>query len=195
MDKRVEKGRATRERLVQEATRLFAADGYEAVSIEQVRIAARISRGALFHHFASKDALFLAVLEATEEQVAAHMALAAGKVADPIAALKAGAAGWLRLAASDAAVRRIVLTDAPGVLGWQRWRELDARYGLGLLRLGLAAAGVPDARLDLASRCLLAVLIELALMVAAAPDDAITTAEATAFAEDAVDRLFAAPAA
>ena len=191
MDRRVDRGNATRERIIGEAERLFARDGYETVSIEAILAACAISRGALYHHFAGKEAVFTAVLEAVEERVAAHLIAAAENAADPFEALRAGCAAWLDLAARDVVVRRVVLTDAPGVIGWQAWRALDERYTLGLLRAALVAAAdagrVKRDRVDVFAHMLLAALIEVALLIARAPEDAAIERSA----REAIEQLLA----
>ena len=67
--KRAAQGRATRDQLIEVATRLFAERGYEDTSIEAVLSAAGVSRGALYHHFAGKDALFEAVVASVEQRM------------------------------------------------------------------------------------------------------------------------------
>jgi AcrR family transcriptional regulator len=193
LDKRLDRGRATRQLIASSARTLFAEQGYEAVSTEAVRQACGISRGALFHHFPTKQAVFTAVLEAVEESVAAHMLAAARSAANPLDALRAGCAAWLRLAATDAEVRQIVLRDAPAVVGWRTWREIDGAHGLGLLRRALAAAAeqgrVPADQVELYAQGLLAVLIEMALLIAAAPADAQVLQSGLRFVELVVSRL------
>jgi AcrR family transcriptional regulator len=182
MDRRIDRGQVTRQRLVESGTRLFTEHGYEATSIEMVLHDTGVSRGALYHHFDGKGSLFAAVLEATEARVAAVVASAAGAAgADPLGVLRAGCDAWLRLAASDAAVRRIVLTDAPTVVGWSAWRAIDDRYALGLLKAGLSAAAaaagsVRRESIDVAAHLLLATLIEAALLIARSDDPAATIA-------------------
>ena len=133
MDRRQDRGQATRDQLVTEATRLFAERGFEATSVEAVLDAAGVSRGSLYHHFKSKDALFEAVLDAAEVRIGEATLLAAlGVGDDPVASLRAGALEWIRLA-GDPVVQRIVLIDAPAVLGWERWREIEEQNALGML--------------------------------------------------------------
>ncbi|MFZ2048503.1 MAG: helix-turn-helix domain-containing protein, partial [Trebonia sp.] len=93
--KRAAQGRATRDQLIEVATRLFAERGYEDTSIEAVLSAAGVSRGALYHHFAGKDALFEAVVASVEQRVNIEMAAAIGAVRDPIAVIRAGALAWI----------------------------------------------------------------------------------------------------
>jgi len=192
MDKRWDRGQATRQHMVGTATRLFAADGYEAVSIEAVLKACGVSRGALYHHFSSKKALFTAVLETAEARVCEQVRQAAQGASSPIEGLRAGCAAWLALAADDQTVRQIVLTDAPAVLGWQAWRAIDGEHSLGLIRgaftLAAATGRVQADRLDLYAQLLLAALIEVALMIARAPDDGALRLAGT----DAVERVLGA---
>jgi AcrR family transcriptional regulator len=130
MNTRVEQGITTRQHIVDVATRLFTSSGYEATSIEAILSACRISRGALYHHFSRKDAPFLAVLEATEKEISAASIAAARDAVDPAESLRAGCRAFLELACVDR-VRQIALIDAPAVLGWQKWREVEEVTALG----------------------------------------------------------------
>ncbi|HEY6718955.1 MAG TPA: TetR/AcrR family transcriptional regulator, partial [Reyranella sp.] len=168
MSKKVERGQATRLRIVATATTLFSQLGYEATSIEAVLRESGVSRGALYHHFDSKDALFEAVLEAIEADLAQAAIAASRDIADPAKALRVGCDVFLDLTQTKK-VRQIVLVDAPAVLGWQKWREIEARYGFGLLKAALEAAAaqgqVRQDLVDVFAHMLLAALIEVALMV------------------------------
>ena len=98
-----------------------------------------LTRGALYHHFGSKEQLFIGIVEEVERGLA-HRILEAAKVeSDPLDQLKAGLEAFLN-ACLDPAVQRILLLDAPTVLGVERWRSVDADYGLGLLRQALEGA-------------------------------------------------------
>lgn len=175
MNKRLERGESTRGHILAVATALFTDQGFEGVSIEAILGAAGISKGALYHHFKSKEAVFTAVLEAVEERIVACLEEAGSAEGDPISALRAGCAAWLALAADDPVVRRIVLSDAPAVIGWQAWRTLDERYTLGLIRAALAAAAaagqIDPERVEITAHVLLAALVEVALLIARAPGD------------------------
>lgn len=83
-----------------------------------------MTRGAVYHHFGSKRGLFGAVLERVQQQVGERVASAASRAPDRWGGLLAGCHAFLG-ASSDPRVQRIMLIDAPAVLGWQRWRELD----------------------------------------------------------------------
>ena len=188
MNERVERGQSTRDTMVAVATRLFGERGYDGASIEAVLRESGVSRGALYHHFADKKALFEAVLESVEADAARRTVEAASGATDPAGALRAGCEAWVRIAA-EPEVRRIVLLDAPGVVGWARWREIDEQYGFGILKAALAAIA-EDGRLDadlvdLFAHMILAALNEIALIVAQSPD----RADATRRAQSAVDQL------
>jgi AcrR family transcriptional regulator len=132
---------ATRDALIAAARRLFAERGYGEVGTEEIVRAAGVTRGALYHHFADKTELFAAVFEALETEVAARIAAAgaAEPDPDPIAVMRAAVAGWLD-ACADPEVHRIMLIDAPSVLGWERWTEISNRYNMGLAQALLAQA-------------------------------------------------------
>ena len=168
-NRKVEQGRLTRERVVATATRLFAEHGYEDTSIEAVLKEADVSRGALYHHFENKEALFEAVLEAVEASIQGAIVAEAIASTDPVEALRAGCRAWVRLA-GDPSVRRIALIDAPAVVGWQKWREIDGRHSFGVLRATLeaiAAMGrIRTDSVDLLAHLLLAAFLEAALVIA-----------------------------
>jgi AcrR family transcriptional regulator len=189
-DRRVEQGRVTRERLLDAATRLFAERGYEGTSIEAVLEEAGASRGALYHHFTNKEDLFEAVLEATETDIEAAIVAEAIRAGDPVEALRAGCRAWVRKA-RDPGVQRIALIDAPAVVGWQKWREIDARHGFGLLRgtlEAIAAEGrIRKDSVDLLAHLLLAASLEAALVIA--NSDGATAERQEAVLDEVIVRL------
>ena len=194
VDRRVERGRATREKLLATARRLFGRDGYEATSVEAVLREAGVARGSLYHHFENKPALFDAVLDQVVAETAAQAAAAAAKHDDPVEGLRAGCATWLRLSL-DPAVQQIALVDAPAVLGWSRWRELDEQYTLGGVRRSLqslADAGrVPAEQVDSLANMLLAAVGEAALLIVRAEDPEGALASGLAAFDTLLDRLAA----
>src|SRR4051812_5575304 len=172
-DMRSERGRATRDRLITAARELFGKRGYDGTSIEAVLEATGVKRGALYHHFDSKQALFDAVLDRVVSDVARTAAEAARAEDDAVESLRAGCSAWLRMAL-DPAVQRIALLDAPAVVGWTRWRQIDEQHTLGGLRANLeqiAAAGhLPPGDADLFAHMVLAAVNEAALLIARADD-------------------------
>jgi AcrR family transcriptional regulator len=199
VDRRVDRGQATRQRLIEIATALFAERGYEGASIEAVLEQAGVSRGSLYHHFASKERLFEAVVEAVHARVgeATSAAAAASGATEPHKLIKAAELAWIRLA-GDPEVRQILLIDAPTVFGWRRWREKE-QDGLGILKevlKGAADAGcVPAEHVDAFAHILLATGNEMALVIALADDVAAAQASAEAAVEEFLDRLLQPPAA
>jgi AcrR family transcriptional regulator len=191
-DLRVEKGRATRDRLITAGRHLFGERGYEGTSIEAIFESAGVARGALYHHFATKEALFDAVLDVVVADIAEAVADAARAQADPLESLRAGCAAWLHMAL-DPAVQRIALLDPPSVVGWTRWREIDEQHTLGGIRVSLqriAAAGrLPEDQVDLLAHMLLAAVNEAALMIARADDPEAALAAGQAAVDTLLDRL------
>lgn len=173
---------STRAALLDAGRRLFADRGYDDVAAEEIVTAAGVSRGALYHHFDGKPGLFEAVFLQIEAELVEQFPLEDFLAGDPFAALRAGIGRFLELSLGNE-VQRIALVDAPAVLGWKRWHEIEAEHGLGLIQAGLEAAvaagqisAVPTAEL---ANALLGALIESALAVSRAddPDAALRRAE------------------
>jgi AcrR family transcriptional regulator len=188
-NKNVERGRSTRAHLVAVATELFAECGFDKTSVALVLERAGVSKGSLYHHFANKHALFEAVLDTVEAGVATATVDAARGNEDPIESLRAACKAWLRLA-RDPVVRQVVLIDAPAVMGWQKWREIDERHAFGILKRAIDATAGPDTSglgSDVIAHIVLASIIEIAMLIARAkrPRKALTDGDA------ALDRLLA----
>ncbi|MDL4816477.1 TetR/AcrR family transcriptional regulator [Actinomadura opuntiae] len=159
--------RATRAALVTAARKLFAERGYAAVSAEQIVAAAGVTRGALQHHFGDKKALFAAVLDQMEVELSERIFVPTD---DPWELLTGGLARFLD-ACEEPELVQIALRDAPAVLGWQAWREIEARHNLALIEAGLNLAmdaGVLSRRpVRTVAHLLLSACIEAALLIAA----------------------------
>ncbi len=136
-----ERSQSTRAALISAARPLFASRGYANVGTEEIVRAAGVTRGALYHHFDGKRLLFEAVYEQIEAELSERIALGAlaGGADSPLDAMRAGAEMFLQ-ACTEPEAQRIVLLDGPAVLGWDRWREIAAEYGLGLIEATLQAA-------------------------------------------------------
>jgi AcrR family transcriptional regulator len=130
---------ATRAALVASARALFAERGYAAVGTEEIVARAGVTRGALYHHFGDKKDLMRAVLHDLSRELAKASATAALKETDQWRQILAAVDAFLD-ACTDPAVQRIMMTDAPSVLGWDEWREIDTQYGLGLVKASLENA-------------------------------------------------------
>jgi AcrR family transcriptional regulator len=138
--RKAEQSEATRAALVDAARELFAERGYANVGTEEIVRRARVTRGALYHHFQDKKDLFRAVHEQSEAELTQRIGeqIAARATDDPVEALVTGARTFLDHCTDASA--RISLVDAPAVLGWAEWREIDERHGLGLVTAGLQGA-------------------------------------------------------
>lgn len=165
----------TRARLMAAGRRLFADHAFADVSTQQIVAAAGVTRGALYHQFSDKAALFEAVYEQVEEELVADIAgaIATAAPGDQLEGMRHGVRLFLdRCAAPD--VHRIVLVNAPAVLGWEHWREVGARYGLGVIEAMLSQAiadGVlPEQPVRPTAHVLLGALDEAALYVSRAQD-------------------------
>jgi AcrR family transcriptional regulator len=134
-----EHAEATRAALIESARALFAERGYAAVSIEEIVRRARVTRGALYHHFDDKADLFRAVFESVQRDLAERLLDAASSQPDPARHLEVGCHAFLD-ACLEPDVQRIVLLDGPAVLGWEAWHESDVNFGLELLQRSIRGA-------------------------------------------------------
>ncbi|NDJ88676.1 TetR/AcrR family transcriptional regulator [Mycolicibacter kumamotonensis] len=174
--RRAAQAESTRHALVDAARRLFVEKGYHHTGTEEIVAAAGVgTRGALYHHFTDKQALFEAVFHSVEVDL---VTAAAQNLADPadgaLNQLRQGLIGFLD-ASLTPHVQRVLLVDGPAVLGWTRWRELENLYGLGAVRAMLGRAVEegdlgPHLPVDVMAHLLLAVADEAALFIANAPD-------------------------
>lgn len=160
-------------RVLKVAEKHFATVGYEATSTEALVKEAGLTRGALYHHFGSKQGLFEAVVRVVQGRLAQAVATASDNRQNPWASFVNGCHAWLDVATKPT-VRQILLLDAPAVLGWERWLSLDAEGGGRLLREGvaeLAASGVIDiSNQEALTQLLNGAMNQVALWVAYAVD-------------------------
>ena len=193
-NKHVERSRVMRERLLAHARALFAGRGYAAVGTEEIVRAAGVTRGALYHQFRDKAALFEAVVEEVEAETTARVADEAVTADGPLEALRAGARAFLTICA-DPGVERILLLDAPAVLGWERWREIGLRHGLGLvtgvLEAGMQSGTIARQPVTALAHLLIGALDEGAMLVARAEDRAAARGEVDAVIDRLIDGLAA----
>jgi len=176
-----ERSEATRAALIGAGRRLFAQRGYADVGTEEIVRAAGVTRGALYHHFDGKRELLAAVYEQIEAEIAGRLGESVAPGAGALETLEAGAEMFLDQCL-EPEVQQIVLLDAPAVLGWERWREIGARYGLGLiealLTAGMDAGEIRRQPIAPLAHALLGALDEIAMLVARAEDPALARAEA-----------------
>lgn len=162
----------TRQSLLDAARHLFVSQGYFETGTEEIVREAGVTRGALYHHFGSKKALFLEVFNAVQVGLASS-AEPMQQSDDAFTRLEAGLLGFLD-ASTTPEIQRVLLIDGPAVLGWQLWRELEASYGLGSIQLllsnAIAQGTLREQPLDALSHILLAAVDEAALFIANAQD-------------------------
>lgn len=191
-----ERSEATRQALIAAARGLFAERGYAGVGTEEIVRSAGVTRGALYHHFGGKRELFRAVYETIEAEITERIAAAVDPGAGAIEAMRVGAGAFLDHCL-EPEVQRIALLDAPAVLGWDEWREIGARYGLGLIE-ALLSAGMDSGEIrpqpvGPLSHALLGALDEVALLIGRAADPPAMRDEAGATITGLIEALQPTP--
>jgi AcrR family transcriptional regulator len=170
---------ATRAKLIRAARTLFARKGYAGVGTEEIVRRAGVTRGAFYHQFPAKQDLFLAVYEQVEKELTERVDSLVADAPTPFAAMRAGVRAFLE-ACRAREVQRIVLIDGPAVLGWERWREVAERYGLGLMqaviRAAIDAGEIAPLAVDPLAHLLMGALDEAALLVVRQPETTDTVA-------------------
>lgn len=169
-----DRSEAMRDRLVLAARALFVRQGFAATGTPAVVRAAGVTRGALYHHFADKTALFAAVVEREAGEVAAAIRLAGPSGATPLDRLLAGAEDYLAAMAVEGRAR-LLLVQGPAVLGTAAMRAVEDRHGDATLRDGIEEAQAAGALPDLPARplaSLLGAMFERAALEAAEGADA-----------------------
>jgi AcrR family transcriptional regulator len=182
IDPNSERAEATRERIVRAARELVVEHGYDGVSTGQVLQRAGVSRGGLYHHFAGKQEVMAAVLEAVESDFTERLAAAVADAPDPFTALQTGVQWYLDECLRSKELQRVGLYEGRKALGWVAWRETIAPYGLQMLADGLDAA-IAAGQLERAEPLALAHLIvallhEAVTMSLRAPDSRAERARA-----------------
>jgi AcrR family transcriptional regulator len=171
---RQERAAATRERLVRAARELVIERGYDDVATEDVLRRAGVSRGGLYHHFASKQELLAAVLTAVEQDLTVRLAAAVAGEPDPVSALSTGSQWYLDECLGSIELQRIGLHEGRKALGWEAWRAAIGPYGVGMLaealRAGIEAAELRPADPTALAHLLLAALHEAVTIILHAPD-------------------------
>jgi AcrR family transcriptional regulator len=197
MARQAERRQATQGAILAAAAELFGRQGFAATTMDQIVQAAGVAKGAIYHHFPTKDAVFEAVFIATSHTLAtelaqASLAEAAAGSMDVLTAMSRGVRAYFA-ACAEGPVGRIILKDGPAVLGWQRWREIDAEHFGGVfpltLKAAMAAGLIRKGPVEPLARLLLGAASEAAVACHASADPAATgTAYAQAF-EDLLEGL------
>jgi AcrR family transcriptional regulator len=166
---RAEQVRQTRAALVAAGRRLFGQDGFAATSVEDLAREARVTTGALYHHFPTKTALFETVFEGVHAELLKASARNAAGASDELEALSLGFDAFLD-AVLEPDVQQILITDAPAVLGLARFTELDERYAfaaiVAALRAATAAGQLSVEDPETVARMLLGALVRGGMLIA-----------------------------
>jgi AcrR family transcriptional regulator len=190
-----ERSAATQQALLSAARGLWGERGYAEVGTPEIAEAAGVTRGAMYHQFADKTALFLAVLEALEEEVMQRLAqdVAAAEPKTPADAIYVAADAWLDIA-REPEVRQLMLLDAPSVLGWEGFREISQRYALGmteeLLGAAIEAGQLKRQPVRPLATVMLAALDEAAMSIASSEED---EADMRTVVHNLIDAMLTAP--
>jgi AcrR family transcriptional regulator len=173
MATQAERREKTHTTIVNAAKRIFGERGFAAATMDDIAAGARVAKGAVYHHFATKEALFEAVFEQVSLELISDLDRISRAEKDALAVMAAGTQAYFA-ACSKGATGQIILRDGPAVLGWERWREIDAKHFGGKFPLALEAA--MDAGLiarqpvEPLARLLLGAVTEAAVAVSAGPD-------------------------
>jgi AcrR family transcriptional regulator len=173
MATQAERREKTRTAIVKAAKRIFGERGFAATTMDDIAAGARVAKGAVYHHFPTKEAVFEAVFEQASLELVSETDRIARAEKDALAAMAAGTLAYFS-ACSKGATGQIILRDGPAVLGWERWRDIDARHFGGKFPRALTAA--MDAGLiarqpvEPLARLLLGAVTEAAVACSAGPD-------------------------
>lgn len=167
------KDSTTRRNLVECAAKLFTEHGYAGTSLDEVVAAARVTKGALYHHFSGKLALFEAVFETTEDAAVKAISKRVRRVKDPWERASVGVRAFMEVC-REPRFRRIVMQEGPVALGFDRFREADERNTYGLVRdivtLVLQPYRVPPSIVETFTRVFYGALTAAGMSVAMAED-------------------------
>ncbi|TXA42456.1 TetR/AcrR family transcriptional regulator [Mycobacterium tuberculosis variant bovis] len=190
-----ERSAATRDALIAAARKLWGLRGYTEVGTPEIAAAAGVTRGAMYHQFADKAALFRAVVEAVEQDVMARMVVVVAEsgASTPTDAIRAAVDAWLEVSA-DPEVRQLILLDAPSVLGWAEFRDVAQRYSLGmteqLLTEAIRAGELAEQPVRPLAHVLIGALDEAAMVIATADDPDRARRETRQVLQRLVDGMF-----
>jgi AcrR family transcriptional regulator len=170
----------TRAAILKTARQLFGDRGFENTTIDDIAIAAGVAKGAIYHHFKTKEALFEAVFTQVSLELATDIARAARTEKDVLLAMAAGTQLYFAACAKKP-IGQIILRDGPAVLGWDRWRKIDMEHFGGQIPHALSAAMetglVAKQPVEPLARLLLGAMTEAAVACAGRTDIAKAGAE------------------
>jgi len=189
-----ERSAATQQALLEAARRLWGERGYAEVSTPEIAEAAGVTRGAMYHQYADKAALFRAVIEAMDVEIIERLQteVAAAQPKTPADTMHAMANAWLDIA-GEPEVRQLMLLDAPSVIGWREYREMSESNSVqraeALLKAAIDAGQLRPQPLRPLALVLLGALEEAAIYLASAEDPAKARDEVRAVVRDLIDGI------
>jgi AcrR family transcriptional regulator len=190
--RRLEYSESTRHALVDSAVDLFTRRGYAATSLDEIARRARVTKGALYHHFTGKQALFEAAFDAVESQVMTRLAEIVVGPGDPWERAMNGIRHYIEICL-DPSYQRIVVHEAPVVMGSERWRKAEDQFSFGLVRAAIQAlvdsGELEDLPVEVTARLLFGTLTAGATLIARAEDSKKASAEVSSTIIRMLERL------
>lgn len=173
MVRQADRSATTIDAILAAARKLFRKRGYDRVTIDDIAELAGCKKGAVYHHFSSKSAIFEIVLDALQAKLAVDLAEPVEQAfAEGSPQLMADCIEVYLRGANASDVRQILLIDGPVILGWKRWREIDERHFSGMVRNGitlLMGNTAPQDLIEAATRLTLGAIMEAALACSTTP--------------------------
>jgi AcrR family transcriptional regulator len=180
MARQAERREATQGVILAAALDLFGRQGFAPTTMDQIAQASGVAKGAIYHHFATKEAVFEAVFRRASEDLAARLASQAGAPNDVLTAMAEGVRAYFA-ACAEGPTGQIILKDGPAVLGWERWRQIDSEHFGGVfpyaLKAAMAAGLVEPLPVEPLAGLLLGAVNEAAAACHASADPAATGGE------------------
>jgi AcrR family transcriptional regulator len=179
MVSQAERRAATRGAILKAAEEALAARGFAGVTVDEIAAAAGVAKGAVYHHFASKEAVFEAVFHEMSLTLVRRVIKASAGARDVLDGLVVGSRAYFA-ACAEPATGRIILRDGPAVLGWERWRAIDGEHFGRMIPVALGQAMdqglIARQPVEPLARLLIGAVTEAAVAAAAAEDPAATSA-------------------
>jgi len=173
MATQLERRTETRAAIIRAAKRLFGDRSFAATTMDDIAAGARVAKGAVYHHFKTKEAVFEAVFDEASRELVMEVDRIARGEKDALAAIAAGTQAYFA-ACARGAMEQIILRDGPAVLGWERWRAIDSEHFGGKIPRGLTAAMeaglIARQPVEPLARLLLGAVTEAAVACAASTD-------------------------
>ena len=181
--RRADYSESTKQALVDSAIDLFTKSGYAATSLDAIVKRSRVTKGALYHHFSGKQALFEAAFNQVEHKAIGHLSTAVAGGGDPWELAVTGLREYIRVCL-DPAYQRLVIREGPVVMGMERWREAEEQFSFGIVRHVLEqlveAGEIGDVPVEVTARMMFASLSAGAMIIADASDPKKASADVLA---------------